>query len=60
MAKSIVAALQIGSLPGGKGETLEQILGWECGDAWGLGGGGGVGDRVVMHQSSLARQTLRR
>lgn len=30
MAKSIVAALQIGSLPGGKGETLEQILGWEA------------------------------
>lgn len=29
MAKSIVAALQIGALPGGKGETLEQILSWE-------------------------------
>jgi len=29
MAKSIVAALQIGALPGGKGETLEQILAWE-------------------------------
>ncbi|NWA03015.1 carbon-nitrogen hydrolase family protein [Pseudomonas gingeri] len=29
MSKSIVAALQIGSLPGGKGETLEQILGYE-------------------------------
>jgi hypothetical protein len=26
MPKSIVAALQIGALPGGKGETLEQIL----------------------------------
>ena len=29
MPKSIVAALQIGSLPGGKGETLEQILSYE-------------------------------
>ncbi|MDR9753635.1 carbon-nitrogen hydrolase family protein [Pseudomonas sp. SZMC_28357] len=29
MPKSIVAALQIGSLPGGKAETLEQILSWE-------------------------------
>ncbi|WP_311880775.1 MULTISPECIES: carbon-nitrogen hydrolase family protein [unclassified Pseudomonas] len=29
MAKSIVAALQIGALPEGKGATLEQILGWE-------------------------------
>ena len=29
MPKSIVAALQIGSLPGGKGETLEQILAYE-------------------------------
>ena len=29
MPKSIVAALQIGALPGGKGETLEQILSWE-------------------------------
>ncbi len=29
MSKSIVAALQIGSLPGGKGDTLEQILGYE-------------------------------
>ncbi|WP_166367274.1 carbon-nitrogen hydrolase family protein [Pseudomonas akapageensis] len=29
MPKSIVAALQIGSLPGGKGETLEQILSFE-------------------------------
>ncbi|WP_248805318.1 carbon-nitrogen hydrolase family protein [Pseudomonas sp. MWU13-2100] len=29
MPKSIVAALQIGSLPGGKGDTLEQILGYE-------------------------------
>ena len=29
MAKSIVAALQIGALPGGKGETLDQILSWE-------------------------------
>lgn len=28
-AFSIVAALQIGSLPGGKGETLEQILSYE-------------------------------
>ena len=30
MPKSIVAALQIGSLPGGKGETLEQILSYEA------------------------------
>ncbi|NVZ63964.1 carbon-nitrogen hydrolase family protein [Pseudomonas gingeri] len=30
MSKSIVAALQIGSLSGGKGETLEQILGYEA------------------------------
>jgi nitrilase len=29
MPTSIVAALQIGSLPGGKGETLEQILSYE-------------------------------
>ncbi|WP_434600975.1 carbon-nitrogen hydrolase family protein [Pseudomonas sp. Z4-7] len=29
MPKSIVAALQIGSLPGGKGETLTQILSYE-------------------------------
>lgn len=29
MPKSIVAALQIGSLPGGKGETLAQILSYE-------------------------------
>ena len=29
MPKSIVAALQIGALPGGKGETLEQILSYE-------------------------------
>src|SRR5450830_953114 len=29
MPTSIVAALQIGSLPGGKGDTLEQILGYE-------------------------------
>ena len=29
MPKSIVAALQIGALPGGKTETLEQILAWE-------------------------------
>lgn len=29
MPVSIVAALQIGSLPGGKGETLAQILGYE-------------------------------
>ncbi|MFZ6049261.1 carbon-nitrogen hydrolase family protein [Pseudomonas sp. CR3202] len=30
MSKSIVAALQIGSLPGGKAETLEQILSYEA------------------------------
>ena len=30
MPKSIVAALQIGSLPGGKADTLEQILSWEA------------------------------
>lgn len=30
MPKSIVAALQIGSLPGGKTETLEQILSYEA------------------------------
>ncbi len=29
MPKSIVAALQIGALPGGKAETLEQILSYE-------------------------------
>ena len=29
MAKSIVAALQIGALPEGKDATLEQILSWE-------------------------------
>ena len=29
MAKSIVAALQIGALPEGKSATLEQILSWE-------------------------------
>lgn len=29
MSRSIVAALQIGSLPGGKAETLAQILSWE-------------------------------
>ncbi|WP_277757918.1 carbon-nitrogen hydrolase family protein [Pseudomonas sp. A34-9] len=29
MAKSIVAALQIGALPDGKAATLEQILSWE-------------------------------
>lgn len=29
MPKSIVAALQIGSLPGGKDETLAQILSYE-------------------------------
>ena len=29
MPKSIVAALQIGALPGGKEQTLEQILSWE-------------------------------
>jgi len=30
MPKSIVAALQIGSSPAGKGDTLEQILGYEA------------------------------
>ncbi|MCS3469231.1 nitrilase [Pseudomonas sp. JUb42] len=30
MSKSIVAALQIGALPGGKAETLEQILSFEA------------------------------
>ena len=30
MPKSIVAALQIGALPGGKDATLSQILGWEA------------------------------
>lgn len=30
MPKSIVAALQIGALPGGKAETLEQILSYEA------------------------------
>lgn len=30
MPKSIVAALQIGSLPGGKADTLEQILSYEA------------------------------
>jgi nitrilase len=30
MSKSIVAALQIGALPGGKAETLEQILSYEA------------------------------
>ncbi|WP_191486635.1 carbon-nitrogen hydrolase family protein [Pseudomonas sp. FEN] len=30
MSKSVVAALQIGSLPGGKADTLEQILGYEA------------------------------
>ncbi|AZD35743.1 Plant-induced nitrilase, hydrolyses beta-cyano-L-alanine [Pseudomonas chlororaphis subsp. aurantiaca] len=29
MSKSVVAALQIGSLPGGKADTLEQILSYE-------------------------------
>ena len=29
MSKSIVAALQIGSLPGGKADTLDQILSYE-------------------------------
>ena len=29
MPISTVAALQIGSLPGGKADTLEQILGYE-------------------------------
>lgn len=30
MTKSIVAALQVGALPGGKAETLEQILSYEA------------------------------
>ncbi|WP_371356353.1 carbon-nitrogen hydrolase family protein [Pseudomonas chlororaphis] len=30
MSKSVVAALQIGSLPGGKADTLEQILSYEA------------------------------